>query len=164
MQWVESQLPGFTHTNFGTINSALSSKYPSDRLAFVSANEDFVFSSYSYRDFYPELADLTTQRALTLAKWHTDMDNLAALLGPLPNFHYYVIGYRRALDSHTLTTIDAYNTGIEEQSLTLNGFINNLTTPGAPAIKARERSYADDYKRTNLLHEISFLALQLAGL
>jgi hypothetical protein len=164
MQWVESQLPGFTRTNFGTVNSALSAKYRSDRLAFISANEDFVFSSYSYRDFYPELADPNTRRALTLAKWHTDIDNLTAFLGPLPNFQYYIIGYRRALDSHTLTTIDAYNTDIEEQGLTLNRFIDNLTAQGAPAIKARERSYAGDYSRTNLLHEISLLALQLAGL
>jgi len=164
MQWEERQLPGFTHTDFGTVNSALSRKYPADRLAFVSANEDFVFSSYSYRDFYPELADPTTQRALTLAKWHTDVDNLTSALAPLPNFHYYVIGYRRALDSHTLTTIDAYNTSIEEQGLTLNGFIGNLTTQGAPPIKARERNYAADYGRTNLLHDVSLLALQLAGL
>jgi hypothetical protein len=164
MQWEESQLPGFTRTNFGTINSALSAKFPSDRLAFISANEDFVFSSYSYRDFYAELADTSTQRTLTLAKWHTDIDNITALLGPLPNFQYYIIGYRRALDSHTLTSIDAYNTGIEEQGLTLNGFIDNLTTQGAPAIKARERSYADDYNRTNLLHDVSLLALQLVGL
>jgi hypothetical protein len=34
------------------------------------------------------------------------MDNVTAFLGPLPNYQYYIIGYRRALDSNTLTTID----------------------------------------------------------
>jgi hypothetical protein len=164
MQWVESQLPGFTRNNLATLTSALSARYPADRLAFLSANEDYVFASYSYRDFYPELADPNTQRARTLAKWHTDMDNMTAYLDRLPNFQYYVIGYRRAVDSHTLTLIDAYNTDIEERGLTLNGFIDNLTTPGAPAIKVRERDYAADYDRTNLLHEISLLAVQLGGL
>jgi hypothetical protein len=164
MGWVESQLPGFTRNNLATLTSALSARYPADRLAFLSANEDYVFASYSYRDFYPELADASTRRALTLAKWRGDMDNLTAYLDPLPNFGYYVIGYRKALDSHTLTLIDAYNTDIEERGLTLNGFIDNLTTPGAPAIKARERSYLADYDRTNLLHEVTLLAVQLGGL
>lgn len=130
----------FDRDDMGSLNVALARAYPKDRLGFASFQADEVFSEYSYRTFYPEIAALPTHEARLpwmLAKWQVDLKNWTQALQPYPNVGYYVPYRRNIIDSHCLTPATFMATGIRESGhASVRVFVDNLLSREGAVIRA----------------------------
>lgn len=156
LPWLAGQLPQFDPQQAGTIYSALSARYPGDRLGHTHFWKDLNYSSYSYERFFPEIAgapDQATKEALIHAKWNTDTSRLAARLSTLGNFGGYFPQYRALNESHCTTVVDFKNGDIQTMSLELRHFIDSVLVGSGPVLDASEANdAADRAKPFNLLY------------
>lgn len=113
-------LPGFDPDDFGSVNRALSMRYPDDRFGFMVFQADLNFSAFSYEKFYPDIPGAPTPRDYRDAiysRWEPDIARWTAELSGLPNVMYHVPYLRAFNDSHCLTIIDFSGTGIQELAI-----------------------------------------------
>lgn len=134
--------------NIGATATALAQIYPQDRFGYTVMQTDGIFSAFSYRHFYPELAAIShvSQRDAAYNKlWVQDLANWTAELSKSPNVGFYVPYFRPLIKSHTLTTLDYAGTGIEERGLkNVETFILNTLDRSAPPIRAIEQDHVSD--------------------
>jgi hypothetical protein len=156
--YLQSRLPGLNGNDLGSLYAALSSNLPGDRLGHTHFWQDLNYSSYSYERFYPEIAnapDAATREALIHAKWAVDTGRLRDNLASLGNFGGYFPQYRAVNESHCTSIIEFANSDIQEQSLELDHFVNNLLDGSGAVLAASESSdAADKAKPFNLLYYI----------
>lgn len=156
MAYVATVLPGFDSNNFGSLYPALAARLPADRLGHTHFWQDLNYSSYSYERFFPEIAnapDQATKEALIHAKWRTDTERLNQTLQALPTFGGYFPQYRALNESHCTTIVDFENGDIQERSLELRHFIDNVLEGSGPVLDASESSdQADRAKAPNLIY------------
>lgn len=151
-----ARLPGFDATNLGTLNAAISARFPNDRLGHTHFWADFNYSRYSYEKFYDDIANAPDEQIrdqLIRARWVQDTVNLLGTVAPLPNYGVYVPFFRNLNDSHCATIVDFENGDIQEQALELDDFINSVLDGNGPVLNAYETDQAADLaKPFNLLY------------
>jgi hypothetical protein len=153
-----ANLAGFDPNNIGTVNRALSMRYPQDRLGYLLFQMDENFSAFSYEKFYPEIyneTDPDKKKALINAKWKQDISQWLPVLQAQPNIGYHVAFWRSFNESHCLTIVDFVNTGIEEVGLnSISPFIDNTLNRSAPPMRNVEQDQVTDYSRPPSLAQI----------
>ena len=145
-----AKVPGQDTTNMGTLSTALARKYPQDRFAYLFFQQDMNFSAFSYTDFHPGIAGETNdalRKQRLNALWRQDIAQLLPTLDPLPNISYHVPFFRNFNDSHCLTVVDFWNTGVEDKGVaSLTPFINSQLDRG-PAMRNVEQDQSSDLNR-----------------
>lgn len=164
MQWLAARLPWFDTKNLGTINEAAARALPNDKFGFTTFQEDYMFSSYSYRRFHPEAAvsDNEQRRANTLRLWQKDLNRFAQTMQE-PNFGYYFPATRKFVHGHVVSGKPDQTADIQELGLTFNDFVNSITDSEQP-IKAQEKDFEADRKQTDIMGSIISWVLTLGGL
>ena len=156
IDYASGDLPGLALNNLGTLNRALSEKYPNDRFGLVFFQQDLNYSAYSYERFYADIVNAPTQRAAErriLARWSKDTARLKAALDQLPNFGGYFPYFRDLNDSHCATIVDFENADVQELGLELSDFIASVLDGSGPVTDAFEEDQAvDRAKPVNLLY------------
>jgi hypothetical protein len=156
LPYLASGLPQLDLNELGTLYTALSAKYPSDRLGHTHFWKDLNFSGYSYERFYPDIAnapDQATKEARIHARWDIDTAHLSARLNGLDNFGGYFPQYRALNDSHCTTIVDFKNGDVQAQGLELKNFIDSVLDGNGKVLDASESSdAADRAKPFNLLY------------
>ena len=112
---------GFTFEDMGTINTAVADEFPRDRLATTYFRRDMNFSLYSYERFFnfPPKDEI-------LRMWDSDTQLLTKLYDTRANLSYFIPYWRNVNDSHCTTLFSFAGSDIEEQNLTLEGWIRDL--------------------------------------
>jgi hypothetical protein len=112
---------GFTFDDMGTINTAVADEFPHDRLATTYFRRDMNFSLYSYERFYN-----FPMKDEILRMWDSDTQLLTQLYDTRDNLDYFIPYWRNVNDSHCTTLFSFAGSDIEEQNLTLEGWIRDL--------------------------------------
>jgi hypothetical protein len=158
MAYLATVLPAFNSNNFGSLYGALAAKVPGDRLGHTHFWQDLNYSSYSYERFFPEIVNAPTQaakEALIHAKWATDTERLRQTLQALPTFGGYFPQFRALNESHCTTIVDFEHGDIQERSLELRHFIDNVLEGSGAVLDASETSdQADRAKPPNLIYQL----------
>ncbi|MFZ4550218.1 MAG: pectin acetylesterase-family hydrolase [Aquabacterium sp.] len=134
--------------NLGSITSGLGKLYPNDRIGYAVAQEDAIFSAFSYQKFFPEIANASSddQRlSLLNAKWRQEITGWLNMMAPYSNVGYYVPNWRELNHAHCLTIVTFGGTSIAEKNLNSVGtFLDNLLDGSGPVMRAFEnnRSHA----------------------
>ncbi len=112
---------GFTFDDMGTINTALADEFPQDRLATTYFRRDMDFTLYSYERFYnfPPKAEI-------MKMWEADTQLFTKLYDTRDNLKYFIPYWRNVNDSHCTTVLSFAGSDIEEQNLTLEGWVKDL--------------------------------------
>jgi len=125
--------------DFGALNTALSKRYPNDRLGLSAYRMDFNYSLYSYERFFPD----ATPDDIHSMYW-MDLEDLLDTFDGLQNFAYYVPYFRPDNCSHcvsippvdhddlTILTRPWLGSGIGIGSYDLHDFIARLLDDKAP--------------------------------
>ncbi|MES2091615.1 MAG: pectin acetylesterase-family hydrolase [Pseudomonadota bacterium] len=148
-----AQYPGAEaiRTNIGALNGELAKIFPQDRFGFTNMQQDGVFSTFSYRLFYPEIASISDTKKREAAYnqlWMKDINNLTGALQQSPNVGYYIPFFRPLIKSHTLTTLDYAGTAIEDAGYkSVETFIQNTLDRSAKPIRAVEKDHFWDFLR-----------------
>ena len=162
LPFIKAAAPAFDLGNLGSINPALSSRFPGDRLGHTHFWQDQNYSSYSYERFYPEIegAPAAQKPALITAKWTQDTARLRAQMEALSNFGGYFPQFRALNESHCTTVVDFNNGDVQERRLELDDFINSVLDGSGPVLDASEASdAADRAKPLNPLYALIDLIL-----
>ncbi len=126
--------------NLGSMSLALAKAFPQDRLGFAVFQQDQIYSDFSYRDFYPDVAAATTDEArkpLLLSRWQPEVKAWTQAMTPFANVGFYVPYERNLIKSHCLTILGFGGTAIKEANLrTVESFLDNMISRTAPVIKA----------------------------
>lgn len=156
LPYLASGMPQFDLGELGSLYTALSVKYPNDRLGHTHFWKDLNYSSYSYERFHPEIAnapDQATKEQLIHARWDIDTGRLSQRLNGLNNFGGYFPQYRALNESHCTTIVDFKNADIQAQNLQLKNFIDSVLDGNGKVLDASEQSdQADRAKPFNLLY------------
>lgn len=164
LPYLASGMPQFDLGELGSLYTALSSRYPGDRLGHTHFWKDLNYSTYSYERFFPDIADAPTRAAkeqLLHARWDIDTGRLSQRLDGLDNFGGYFPQYRALNDSHCTTIVDFKNADIQAQNLQLKNFIGSVLDGNGKVLDASEQDdRADRAKPFNLLY---WLVDQLLG-
>lgn len=120
-------------SDLGSVNLLVADQFPDDRLGVTFFLRDHVFSSYSYRRFYPGLTD--EER---LALWKEDADLLQSAYDGKNNLAYFLPYWRQRADSHCGTALDYVGTEIQESGVDLGDFIDTLLDDTKPLESYRE--------------------------
>jgi hypothetical protein len=124
---------GFDPNDFGSINTALASEFPDDRLATTFFRRDMDYSLYSYERFY----DYPAKEEI-MEMWWADTQNLIAQYDEVDNLAYYIPYFRDINDSHCTTLFSYTSSDIAELGLELDDFVTNLLDDTQPLISALE--------------------------
>lgn len=165
LDWYKVELTGLDVSNFGTLNIATANRWPKDRLSMTTTQEDYVFGTYSYRRFFADTQgnDPEVRKANTLARWKIDIDRFTDKMQPVPNYGFYIPATRRWLYGHTMTSNVGRTADIQELGLDMNDYLNNLTDPTAPLMKAKEKNFTADRYQFSLTSEATVLLLTSIG-
>lgn len=165
LQWYEAQMPQFDKNNMGSLNNALAITYPNDRFALMTFQEDYVFSSFIYRRFLADtnIRDAKKRKANTLKHWQKDINTFKRSINA-NNFGYYFPATRSFLHAHTLSGKPDKTADIQEQGLSFNEFMKNVTEQDNTAIiKATEKNFENDRKQKDFIGDIVRWFLDNAG-
>lgn len=156
LSYLKQALPAFNNQDLGTVNPALSARYPNDRLGHTHFWQDLNYSSYSYERFHQDIVNAPTREAkdaLIHAKWGVDTARLRNTLDGISNFGGYFPQYRALNESHCTTVLDFENGDVQERGLELRHFIDSVLEGQGPVLDASEASdAADRAKPFNLLY------------
>ncbi|WP_250464264.1 pectinacetylesterase family protein [Microbulbifer litoralis] len=146
--------PGFDDNELASLYSALSSKFPGDRLGMTHFLADGNFSSYSYERFHEDIysdPDAESRLDKLRQKWQQDTnENLVPLLEQTANWGYYFPMYRDFNESHCTTILDLEYGEIAEQGLVLRDFLNNIVNhQGGSMMRARETDQVSDFENNH---------------
>lgn len=162
IDYSSGDLPGIVLSNLGSLNRALSEKYPTDRLGLVFFQQDLNYSAYSYERFYDDIVNAPTQQLAErriLRRWAKDTARLRNVLAGLPNFGGYFPYFRDLNDSHCATIVDFNNADVQELGLELSDFISSVLDGSGPVVDAFEEDQEID--RTKPRDPLYFLIDQL---
>ncbi|TVP57597.1 MAG: hypothetical protein EA349_06190 [Halomonadaceae bacterium] len=158
LDYIRQEMPLFNEQDLGSINPALATAFPRDRLGHTHFWQDLNFSAYSYERFHDETDQAPDQATLEQGlhqRWHQDTGALITQLAGLDNFGYYLPAFRNINESHCSTIIDFKNGDIPEMGLTLKDFINDvLDGSGSVMQAAASDPKTDENPRFNLLYWI----------
>lgn len=138
-----SRYPGFGDpNNLGSLTTAMAEVYPQDRFGYAVFQQDSIYSDFSYRDFYPEIAaaPAAERKAMLLAKWKPEVKTWTDAMKPYANIGYYVPYERNFIGSHCLTIVGFDGTEIKapERHRSVEVFLDNLLSRKDKIIKAYE--------------------------
>ncbi|HEX5373099.1 MAG TPA: pectin acetylesterase-family hydrolase [Aquabacterium sp.] len=138
-----ARYPGYGDANnLGSLTPAMAQVYPQDRFGYAVFQADSIYSDFSYRDFYPEIAAATSASArepLLLAKWKPEIKAWTDAMKPYPNIGFYVPYKRNLIGSHCLTIVGFGGTAIKEANYrSVETFLDNLISRTGTVIKAYE--------------------------
>lgn len=165
--WYMDELPGFDKNNFGTLNSALAKRWSNDRLGFITTQEDFVLSSFSYRRYFEEAAveDYDTRRTNTLNLWKTEVNTFADTIKGTPNYGYYLPATRKFLSGHVVSALPDSTADIQELGLTTDDFVDSVLSKGnEPVLQAKEEDFEADRSQFEPIGAITEWIFKLVGL
>jgi len=130
--------------NFGSLTTGLAKIFPQDRIGYSLFQEDAVFSDFSYRKFYPEIASAPTdaERLLMLnAKWRQEITPWVDGMQPFANIGYYIPNKRDINSSHCTTIVTFGGTSIvEDRHKSINAFVDNLLDGRGPVMRSFEKN------------------------
>lgn len=147
IDYASGDLPGLVLNNLGSLNRALSEKYPQDRLGVTFFQQDLNYSAYSYERFYDDIVNARNDKIAAkriLARWAKDNARLKATLDQLPNYGGYFPFFRDFNDSHCATIVDFRHADVQELSLELSDFISSVLDGGGPVLDAFEEDQEAD--------------------
>mgnify|MGYP006188699703 FL=1 len=128
--------------NLGSLTTAMAEVYPQDRFGYAVFQQDTIYSDFSYRDFYPEIAaaPAAERTALLLAKWKPEVKAWTDAMKPYANIGYYVPHERNFIGSHCLTILGFDGTEIRspQRFRSVEVFLDNLISRRGALIKAYE--------------------------
>ena len=118
---------GFDRENFGSINGALASFFPDDRLATTYFRRDWNYSLYSYERFYdlPPPADPAFKTEV-MRMWDADTALLTGVYDAHDNLAYYIPYWRELNDSHCTTLLGFEGSEIEDAHMQLFDWVSDL--------------------------------------
>lgn len=151
LDWMAARMTGFNTRNLGTINNAIAHALPNDRLGFTTFQEDEIFSSYSYRKFFPNVSHPNREVANKelYRYWQNDVNTFAEnVVGP--NYGYYLPATRKLIAGHVVLAIPDKSADIQEQGLSVSDFVNNITDGEGAVMKAKEEDFEADRKQVEL--------------
>lgn len=159
VNYLVSITPNFDVNNWGTLYSALSSKFPNNRLGMTHFLADGNYSSYSYERFYPEIFnDPDPESRLNKIRelWQFDTaNNMIPLLDAAPNWSYYFPRFRDFNESHCTTILEFRNSEIQERNLKLTDFLDNVINyRGGDRLRAVETDEVSDFEKNYFLYDI----------
>lgn len=165
LDWYETQIPGFDKNEIGSLNNATAMAFPQDRLALLTFQEDYIFSSYIYRRFFPEtnVADKNMRRENTLKLWQKDLKTFTEKLSAA-NFGYYFPATRTFLYAHTLSGKPDATANIQELNLTMSDYAHNVTDGEGAVWRAQEQDFEADRKQKDLIGSIFAKLLEAMGI
>jgi hypothetical protein len=156
VSYLAANLPALSTSNLGSLYTALSARFPADRLGHTHFWKDLNYSGYSYERFYPDIAnapDQATKESLVHARWDIDTGRLRSTLAGLANFGGYFPQYRALNESHCTTIVDFKNGDVQTSNLQLKNFIDSVLDGSGAVLDASEASdAADRAKPFNLLY------------
>ena len=136
--------PGYGDANnLGSLTTAMAEVYPQDRFGYAVFQQDSIYSDFSYRDFYPEIAAAPSSDArkpLLLAKWKPEVKAWTDAMKPYSNIGFYVPYERNLIGSHCLTIVGFGGTAIKapQDYKSVEVFLDNLLSRTGTVIKAYE--------------------------
>lgn len=158
LDYLGSDLPAFDRNELGSLYTALSRRYPADRMGHTHFWQDMVYSDYSYGRAQQDVIDAPdriTRNGLLMAHWRTDTERLRTRLDSLDNFGGYFPQYRALTGSHCATVVDFQNADIQAEGLELKHFLDNLLEGRGKVLDASEASdQADHAKPGNWLYTL----------
>ena len=130
---------GFDKDNFGSINSALASHFPDDRLATTYFRRDWNYSLYSYERFHdlPPPSDPAFKTEV-MRMWDADTTLLTQVYDAHDNLAYYIPYWRDLNDSHCTTLLGFEGSEIEDAQMQLFDWVRDLVDDGANLKSALE--------------------------
>jgi len=141
-----AQYPGLGNPdNLASLNTALASVFPQDRMGHTLLQTDVVFAAYSYDKFFPEIRKETSiqaRNAIRLNKWQQELGPWRRALEAQPNVGYYIPHARPSVfHSHSTTMFTFDHTGIPEQGIDgVTSFVDNLLDGQGTPMRAFEQS------------------------
>ncbi len=138
-----ARYPGYGDANnLGSMTTAIAQVYKQDRIGYATFQQDTIYSDFSYRDFYPEIAAAATsdeRNKMLLAKWQPEVRAWTNAMKPFANVGYYVPYGRNFIGSHCLSIVGFDGTAIKEAGLSsFEVFLDNIISREGPVIKAFE--------------------------
>ena len=138
-----ARYPGYGDANnLGSLTTALAQVYKQDRIGYATFQMDTIYSDFSYRDFYPEIAAASSsaeRNKMLTAKWKPEVKAWTDAMKPFANMGYYVPYERNLIGSHCLTIVGFDGTAIKEAGLDgVETFLDNLISRQGTVIKAFE--------------------------
>jgi len=141
----------FNMHDMGTLNSFLAKKWPNDRFMLSAAQHDAVIAGFSYNMFDENLMNAKNANdghSLRKMKQEYEIGKLRALLDTLPNFGYFMPGYRPVMGGHVLTfPVVEGSAKNEDDGNTIRDSILNLLNDDEPLMKSFESNVFLDYAR-----------------
>ncbi|WP_298776665.1 pectin acetylesterase-family hydrolase [uncultured Shewanella sp.] len=150
IDYISQDLPHFSVSDLGTINSALAQAWPDDRLAHVHFQKDLNYSAYSYERFYDYIeseTDVITKWSYIHELWQQDTDALTMQLDQYDNFAYYLPQFRDLNESHCASIIEFNAADIQEEGQVLSSFIADFMDPTKPLLSFKESNEQLDYDK-----------------
>lgn len=166
LDWYQTQMPGFDKNNMGSLNNAMANAFPQDRFALMTFQEDYIFSSFIYRRFLPDtnVSDAKQRKANTFKYWQHDIKTFTQSL-TANNYGYYFPATRSFLYAHTLSGKPDKTADIQEQGLSFNSFMKNVTEEqNTDVLRAKEQDFEADRKQTDVLGKITEWFLNKSGI
>ncbi|MGV2289174.1 pectin acetylesterase-family hydrolase [Trinickia sp. YCB016] len=133
--------------NPATIYGALSQAFPSDRMGLATYQLDGIIAEFTYDQFYPEIANASSQAAkqsLRMAMFTNDLGLLVNdLKGKYPNFGYFMPAERGGLmTNHTVSTLTFVGSEINGNGQNVGAFLDDLVSNQDPASKPVMQAYS----------------------
>ncbi|GEM_PF-2390825 len=159
LQWMEeesvranlSAADGFDMTNMGSINSFLAKKWSNDRFLLATSQHDSIIAGFSYNVFDDRIMNATNvndANSLRRMKQGMEINRLKELLDTLPNFGYFMPGYRPIMGGHVLSfPIVASSAKNEDDGNTIRSAILNLMDDSQALMQSYESNVFADYNR-----------------
>ncbi len=147
---LKSVFPQLNENNLGSLNEALATNYPNDRLSITLFQMDYNYSLYSYERFFSP----TPKRNDIHRMWQEDTKKLRDVLDKYPNFAYYMPYFRKLNNSHCASIVSFQDTDIQAQNMDLGKFVKNLLDEGAPLKSYVEDVNYDDFTKPSIPWDI----------
>jgi len=148
--WMEQESTFFSRNNLSSITGALANSYPQDRFGIAIAQEDHIYSGFSYNTEFEELfnePDLQVRNDVRNQLRRVDMVALRAQLDQHSNFGYFAPGYRDLLGGHVLTLPLEAGARNEDTGVTIRHFFYDVLGGSGSVMSDWESSIASDYGR-----------------
>lgn len=156
LDFLGSYIQNFDSNNMGTIVTGLAEQYPDDRMGHTHFWQDLNYSSYSYERFYDDIVnepDAAKRKEKIHQRWYKDTKDMVETLENHDNYGYYLPHYRDFNESHCTTIVEFANADIQEKSLELDDFVNNVLDGEGAVMKESETDKESDYQKGfNLLY------------
>lgn len=152
---LKADFPKLNENDLGSVNEALATHYPNDRLSITFFQMDYNYSLYSYERFFTP----RPQRNDIHRMWQQDAKKLRALLDKYPNFAYYLPYFRKLNESHCASIVSFKDSDIQAQDMDLGKFVKDLLDDEAPLKSYVEDVNYDDFTKPSIQWDLLNKAL-----